>query len=172
MNPEMKTSQDLPALATLDFAALKDIRQTGIEYCRHYEALLHNTPGLQPGYLPEEESRHLVTGVSNFLFTLHFPSLLLGPTLQMFSLLILPLILSPGFVHAVTSILFRRTLGKTQTRGLRSHPGGSGGGTPNHFHPFLQNFGYSSSDDAASEVSDTAPSMETRLVEEIYSQAQ
>ena len=47
------------------------------------------------------------------------------------------------------------------------------GTPPNHFHPFLvQNFGYSPSDDAASEVSDTAPSTDTRLVEEIYSQAQ
>ena len=50
---------------------------------------------------------------------------------------------------------------------------GVAGAPPNHFHPFLvQNFGYSPSDDAASEVSDTAPSMDTRLVEEIYSQAQ
>ena len=64
---------DLPALATLDFAALKDVRQTGAEYCHHYEALLHNTPGLQPGYLPEEESRHLVTGVSSsFLASIVF----------------------------------------------------------------------------------------------------
>ena len=65
-DPGDKDEPDLPALATLDFAALKDIRQTGAEYCCHYEALLHNTPGLQPGYLLEEESRHLVTGVSNF----------------------------------------------------------------------------------------------------------
>ena len=64
--PGDEDKPDLPALATLDFAALKDIRQTGIEYCRHYEALLHNTPGLQPGYLLEEESRYLVTGVSIF----------------------------------------------------------------------------------------------------------
>ena len=64
--PGDEDEPDLPALATLDFAALKDIRQTGIEYCHHYEALLHNTPGLQPGYLPEEESRYLVTGVSIF----------------------------------------------------------------------------------------------------------
>ena len=50
---------------------------------------------------------------------------------------------------------------------------GVAGAPPNHFHPFLvQNFGYSSNDDAASEVSDTAPSTDTRLVEEIYSQAQ
>ena len=47
------------------------------------------------------------------------------------------------------------------------------GAPPNHFHPFLvQNFSYSSSHDVTSEVSDTAPSTETGLVEEIYSQAQ
>ena len=47
------------------------------------------------------------------------------------------------------------------------------GAAPNHFHPFLvQNFGYSSSDDVASEISDTAPGTETGLVEEFYSQAQ
>ena len=34
--PGDEDEPDLPALATLDFAALKDIRQTGIEYCRHY----------------------------------------------------------------------------------------------------------------------------------------
>ena len=66
--PGDEDEPDLPALATLDFAALKDIRQTGLEYCRHYEALLHNTPGLQPGYLPEEESRYLVIGVSIFTY--------------------------------------------------------------------------------------------------------
>ena len=66
--PRDEDEPDLPALATLDFAALKDIRQTRLEYCHHYEALLHNTPGLQPGYLPEEESRYLVTGVSIFTY--------------------------------------------------------------------------------------------------------
>ena len=70
--PGDEDKPDLLGLATLDFAALKDIRQTGIEYCRHYEALLHNTPGLIPGYLPEEEARYLVTGVSNFLLMLQF----------------------------------------------------------------------------------------------------
>ena len=37
---------DLPLLTTLDFTALKDVRQTGQEYCRQFEALLHNTPCL------------------------------------------------------------------------------------------------------------------------------
>ena len=47
------------------------------------------------------------------------------------------------------------------------------GAPPSHFHPFLvQNFSYASSNDVASEVSDTAPGADTRLVEEIYSQAQ
>ena len=55
---------DLPLLSTLDFAALKDVRQTGMEYCRSYERTLHETPGLQPGYLPEKDSLYLLSGVS------------------------------------------------------------------------------------------------------------
>ena len=54
---------DLCLMSTLDFAALKDVRQTGAEYCRHFEVLLHNTPGLQPGYLPEQDSVYLLNGV-------------------------------------------------------------------------------------------------------------
>ena len=56
---------DLPLLTTLDFAALKDVRQTGQEYCRQFEALLHNTPGLEPGYLPEADASYLFNGVSH-----------------------------------------------------------------------------------------------------------
>ena len=55
---------DLPLLSTLDFAALKDVRQTGVEYCRSFEQLLHQTPGLQPGYLPAQDSQYLLSGVS------------------------------------------------------------------------------------------------------------
>ena len=50
---------------------------------------------------------------------------------------------------------------------------GVAGAPLSHFHPFLvQNFGYSSSDDVASEANDTAPSAETGLVEELYFQTQ
>ena len=35
---------DLPLLSTLDFAALKDVRQTGMEYCRSYERTLLRLP--------------------------------------------------------------------------------------------------------------------------------
>ena len=56
---------DLPLLTTLDFAALKDVRQTGQEYCRQFKALLHNTPGLEPGYLPEADASYLFNGVSH-----------------------------------------------------------------------------------------------------------
>ena len=57
---------DLPLLTTLDFAVLKDVRQTGQEYCRQFEALLHNTPGLEPGYLPEADASYLFNRVGIF----------------------------------------------------------------------------------------------------------
>ena len=55
---------DLPLLLTLDFAALKDVRETGEEYCRSFTKLLHETPGLQPGYLPQPDALYLLSGVS------------------------------------------------------------------------------------------------------------
>ena len=55
---------DLPLLSTLDFSALKDVRETGVEYCRSFEQLLHQTPGLQPGYLPAQDAQYLLSGVS------------------------------------------------------------------------------------------------------------
>ena len=61
-------------------------------------------------------------------------------------------------------------LGKTQMRGPRSHPGGSGGGTPQSLSPLLSaEFRLFSSDDVAS---DSALGTDTGLVEEICSQAQ
>ena len=56
---------DLVLLTTLDFSALKEVKETGAEYCRHFEALLHNTPGLEPGYLPERDSSYLLNGVGS-----------------------------------------------------------------------------------------------------------
>ena len=58
---------DLPLLSTLDFAALKDVRETGEEYCRSFTKLLHETPGLQPGYLPQPDALYLLSGVSIYL---------------------------------------------------------------------------------------------------------
>ena len=55
---------DLPLLSTLDYAALKDVRETGVEYCRSFEQLLHQTPGLKPGYLPAQDAQYLLSGVS------------------------------------------------------------------------------------------------------------
>ena len=55
---------DLSLLSTLDFAALKDVQETGADYCRNFEHLLHTTPGLKPGYLPQADSLKLLTGVS------------------------------------------------------------------------------------------------------------
>ena len=55
---------DLLLLSTLDFAALKDVRETGAEYCRSFMQLLHQTPGLQPGYLPQPDALYLLSGVS------------------------------------------------------------------------------------------------------------
>ena len=70
-----------------------------------------------------------------------------------------------SYLDECSAKLKREALGHIQV--------GVAGAPPNHFHPFLvQNFGYSPSDDAASEVSDTAPSTEIGLVEKIYSQAQ
>ena len=57
---------DLRKYAAIDMAALKDVRQTGAEFVRNIEALLHSTPGLAPGYLSEAESTALIVGVSNF----------------------------------------------------------------------------------------------------------
>ena len=54
---------DLSLLSTLDFAALKDVRETGADYCCNFECLLHTTPGLKPGYLPQADSLKLLTGV-------------------------------------------------------------------------------------------------------------
>ena len=54
---------DLSILSTLDFAALKDVRETGADYCHNFERLLHTTPGLKPGYLPQADSLKLLTGV-------------------------------------------------------------------------------------------------------------
>ena len=54
---------DLPLLTTLDFAAIKDVCQMGQEYCRQFKALLHNTPGLEPRYLPEADASYLFNGV-------------------------------------------------------------------------------------------------------------
>ena len=66
-------------MSTLDFTALKDVCQTGAEYCRHFEALLHNTPGLQPGYLPEQDSVYLLNGVRiRTLFELPLPLFLVS----------------------------------------------------------------------------------------------
>ena len=60
---------DLPLLSALDFAALKDVRETGVEYCsRSFERLLHQTPGLQPGYLPAQDAQYLLSGVCILLY--------------------------------------------------------------------------------------------------------
>ena len=61
---------DLPLLSTLDFAALKDVQETGEEYCRSFTKLLHETPGLQPGYLPQPDALYLLSGVSKVSFSL------------------------------------------------------------------------------------------------------
>ena len=68
-----------------------------------------------------------------------------------------------SYLDKCSAKLKREALGHVQV--------GVAGAPRNHFHPFLvQNFSYSPSDDAASEVSDTGA--DTGLVKEIYSQAQ
>ena len=66
---------DLALLTTLDFAALKDVKETGVDYCHHFKAFLHNTPGLEPGYLPERDASYLLNGVG-FLSSLASLSIL------------------------------------------------------------------------------------------------
>ena len=50
-------------------AALKDVNQLGADHLSAVEAILHNTPRIQPGYLPEKEATALLTG-SMHLMTL------------------------------------------------------------------------------------------------------
>ena len=57
---------DLAAYAAIDMSTLRDVRRTGMDYVLSMEALMHTTPGLKPGYLPEcgrslltERGKHL-----------------------------------------------------------------------------------------------------------------
>ena len=52
--------------AAVDMSTLRDIRRTGMDYVLSMEALLHTTPGLKPGYLPEKDAHYLLDGVSTF----------------------------------------------------------------------------------------------------------
>ena len=38
-----------------------------MDYVLSMEALLHTTPGLKPGYLPEKDAHYLLDGVSTLL---------------------------------------------------------------------------------------------------------
>ena len=55
---------DLAVYAAVDMSTLRDIRRTGMDYVLSMEALLHTTPGLKPGYLPEKDAHYLLDGVS------------------------------------------------------------------------------------------------------------
>ena len=44
-------------------STLQDIRCTGMDYVLSLEALMHMTPGLKPGYLPEQDAHYLLSGV-------------------------------------------------------------------------------------------------------------
>ena len=48
--------------ATIDMAALRDVNQLRADHLSAVEAILHNTPGIQPGYLPEKEATTLLMG--------------------------------------------------------------------------------------------------------------
>ena len=48
-------------------AALHDTRKTGADLTRAMEALLHSTPGLKPGYLPEKDANDLLVGSLHLL---------------------------------------------------------------------------------------------------------
>ena len=69
---------DLSKYASIDMSTLQDVRKTGMDYVLSMEAVLHTTPGLEPGYLPEKDALHMLSGVSPFLLiqtTLHSTSL-------------------------------------------------------------------------------------------------
>ena len=55
---------DLAVYAAVDMSTLCDVRSTGMDYVLSMEALLHTTPGLKPGYLPEKDAHYLLDGVS------------------------------------------------------------------------------------------------------------
>ena len=56
-------------------STLCDIRKTGMDYILFMEALLYTTPGLEPGYLPEKDALHMLSGVSSLRF--HSPQFIL-----------------------------------------------------------------------------------------------
>ena len=55
---------DLAAYAAIDMSTLRDVRRTGMDYVLSMEALMHTTPGLKPGYLPERDTHYLLSGVT------------------------------------------------------------------------------------------------------------
>ena len=57
---------DLAAYAAIDMSTLRDVRRTGMDYVLSMEALMHTTPGLKPGYLPERDAHYLLSGVNIF----------------------------------------------------------------------------------------------------------
>ena len=64
-NPaEVDAEPDLRNYATIDMAALKDVRTTGAEYILSLEALMQSKLGPEPGYLPEQDAQILLVGVS------------------------------------------------------------------------------------------------------------
>ena len=74
---------DLSKYASIDMSTLRNVRKTGMDYVLSMEALLHTTPGLEPGYLPEKDALHMLSGVSAHFsvvfilnrFKFHFPLL-------------------------------------------------------------------------------------------------
>ena len=59
---------DLSKYATIDMSTLRNVRKMGMDYVLSMEALLHTTPGLELGYLPEKDALHMLSGVSHSLF--------------------------------------------------------------------------------------------------------
>ena len=85
---------DLTAYAAIDMSTLQDVHCTGMDYILSLEALMHPTPGLKPGYLPERNAHYLLSGVRvaqfiilPFNFCLLDPSSFLRPFLLYFQAL-------------------------------------------------------------------------------------
>ena len=61
MDQEDDAEPDLSMYATINMSTLRDVRKTGMDYVLSMEALLHTTPGLELGYLPEKDAMYMLS---------------------------------------------------------------------------------------------------------------
>ena len=71
------TEPDFTKYASIDMSTLRDVRKTGMDYVLSMEALLHTTPGLEPGYLPEKDALSYVEwGMYSVIVVIYLPILI------------------------------------------------------------------------------------------------